>query len=127
MKKTVSKFIDLMPWILGFLFVLFLMVFSLDVIEPGVTPWQIFSGLIIHNIPVFILIIILIISRRYEIVGGITFVLLGIFFIAINVIGNIYDPWYISLLISLIVAVPSFLIGILFMRKWRIKKRLNLV
>jgi len=47
--------------------------FSLDVFDGTSGFWQILLGLFMHNIPVFFLVIILWMSWKYEIVGGIAF------------------------------------------------------
>lgn len=87
------------------------------------TLWQTLSGLLMHNIPVFILAIALWISWRYEIVGGIIFTLAGLLYtvrILIN-IGKGSFQWYMISWI-LVISGPAFLIGILFTINW-FKKR----
>jgi hypothetical protein len=81
------------------------MMFSLDVFEPGLTAGEIIMGLFMHNIPALFLLIILIISWKHEIVGGITFILAGLICIFIL-------SW------PLIIYLPAFFIGILFMINW---------
>lgn len=123
MEKKINKFVYWTPRILSIIFLLFLTVFSLDVFEPGLTAGQIALGLFMHNIPVFILAIVLWISWKYEIVGGIAFILAGIAHIVFSIIRETIDPWYIALSISLILAVPAFLIGVLFLVGWFKKKK----
>lgn len=119
MKGNINKLIYWTPRILGILFVIFLMIFSLDVFEPGLTGWQIAIGLFMHNIPALILLLILIISWRYEIVGGVTFILAGLVYILLLAMNPNFE-WY-MLSWSLIIAGPAFLIGILFIINWRKK------
>lgn len=121
MEKKINKFIYWTPRILGIVFVLFLMVFSLDVFEPGLTAWQIALGLFMHNIPALFLLIILIISWKHEAVGGIVFILAGIAYIVLTAVRS-QLPWYIVFSWSLILAGPAFFIGILFIVNW-LKKR----
>ncbi len=93
--------------------------FSLDVISPELSFWQIVVGLFIHNIPAFILLAVLLISWKYEIVGGVAFILAGILYVGImltNMLRNSFE-WY-MLSYSLIIAGPAFLIGILFILNW---------
>lgn len=113
-------FIYWSPRILSILFIIFLAMFSLDVISPELSWGEIIIGLLMHNIPVLLLIILLIAAWKYEIVGFITFVLAGLLYIIISV--NAEIPWYLSLFRSMIIAGPAFLIGILFMINW-FKKR----
>jgi len=119
MKKGINKFIYWTPKILGTLFALFLMMFSLDVFEPGLTAWQIAIGLLIHNIPALFLLIILIISWRHEIVGGIVFILVGLLYILMLVMNSKLE-WY-MLSWSVTIAGPAFLTGILFIISWHKK------
>ncbi len=109
-----------MPRILGIIFILFLMMFSLDVFELRLTGWQIVMGLLMHNIPTLFLLIILIISWKHEIVGGIVFILAGVFYIIMLTMQPTFE-WY-MLAWSAIIAGPSLLTGVLFFINWR-KKR----
>jgi hypothetical protein len=96
---------------------------SLDVFSSESGFQNIVIGLFMHNIPVFILSIVLAISWKYEIVGGIVFILAGILYIAImvkNALTNSFEGYMISY--SLIVAGPAFLIGLLFITNWQQKK-----
>jgi hypothetical protein len=118
-----NKFIYWLPRILSILFILFLSLFSLDVISPELNFWQILLGLLIHNIPVLFLIIILIISWKYEIVGGIAFILAGLFYILMLAMNPKFE-WH-MLSWSVTIAGPALLIGILFILNYlnKCKKR----
>lgn len=118
--KQINKFVYWPPRILGIIFVLFLMVFSLDVFGEGLNIGQIAIGLFIHNLPALILLFFLIISWKYELVGGIVFILAGLLYIFM-LAANPKFEWY-MLSWSIIIAVPTFLVGILFMINWFKKK-----
>ena len=118
-----NKFIFWTPRILAILFILFLAMFSLDVFESASGFGEILVGLFIHNIPAMILLVVLIISWKHEIVGGIAFVLAGIAHMISSVVRADVDPWYISAAFSLIIDVPAFFIGILFLIGWRQKRK----
>jgi len=120
MKKKINKFIYWTPRILGIIFILFLMMFSLDIFEPGLTVWQIIISLFMHNIPSLILLIFLIISWKYEIVGGIVFILAGLLYNVLLAMNPNFE-WY-MLIWSLIISGPAFLVGILFLINWFKKK-----
>ena len=122
MTKKVNKFIYWIPRILAILLILFLMIFSLDVFESGLTGWQMLIGLFMHNLPSLILAIVLWISWKYEIVGGVTFIIAGIAHIIFSVARANVEPWYISFLVSLIIDVLAFFIGVLFLIGWFKKK-----
>ena len=123
MKKKISKFVYWTPRILAILLILFLMIFSLDVFEPGLTGWQIVIGLFMHILPSLILAIVLWISWKYEIVGGVAFIIAGIAHMVFSVLRVDVEPWYISSAASLIIDVPAFLVGILFLIGWFKKKK----
>lgn len=119
MEKRVNKFIYWTPRILSILFIIFLTLFSFDVFEEGKSALDIALGLFIHNIPSLILLIVLIISWKHEIVGGIVFILAGLVYV---ILVSMNQPWYIVLLWSLQIAGPAFFIGILFIINWLKKK-----
>ncbi len=73
MKQRVSAFVYWAPRVLSIMFIAFLALFSLDVITPESSLKEIIVGLIMHNIPVFIMIIVLVIAWKHEIVGAIAF------------------------------------------------------
>ena len=124
MEKKVNKFIYWTPRILSILFLLFLAMFSLDIFDANYGFWGTILGLFMHNIPVFVLLIVLVIAWRYEIVGGIAYILAGFLYIGImlrNALTNPFEGYMISY--SFIIAGPAFFIGILFLIGWFQKKR----
>ncbi|MDD5681360.1 MAG: hypothetical protein PHI59_09005 [Candidatus Omnitrophica bacterium] len=122
MKKN-NKLLFWTPRILGIMFVLFLMMFSLDVFQSGLTLWQIVVGLFMHNIPALLLLIVLVISWKHEIVGGIVFILAGLFYVLMLTIDSKFE-WY-MLSWAITIAGPAFLVGILFLMNWRNKRNLR--
>ncbi len=124
MKKKISKFIYWTPRILSIIFILFLALMSLDVISPGLSFWQIILGLFMHNIPVFILLIVLLISWKHEIVGGIAFIVAGLLYITLILIDAFINgfKWY-MLSWTIQIAGIAFFIGILFLVGWFKKKK----
>ncbi len=120
MERKVSKFVYWTPRILSILFMIFLAMFSLDAITPEASPEQIALGLLMHNLPVIALLIVLIVSWKYEIVGGIAFILAGVLYVIMT--ANAGIPWYLAFSWSPTIAGPAFFIGILFMLNWFKKK-----
>ena len=120
MKKKISKFIYWTPRILSIIFILFLALMSLDVFSGELSFWQTVLGLFMHNIPVFILLIVLLISWKYEIVGGIAFILAGLLYI-ILLFRNPFEWYMLSWAIQ--ISGIAFLIGILFFINWFKKKK----
>jgi hypothetical protein len=119
--KKISKFIYWTPRIVSILLILFLMLFSLDVFGQGYGFWGTILAFLMHNIPVFILAIILIISWKYEIVGGIAFILAGLLYIITLSLSSNFE-WY-MLSWSIIISGPAIFIGILFLINWHRKKK----
>lgn len=120
-----NKFIYWTPRILSIIFICFLALFSLDVFEPGLSAREIAIGLFMHNIPVFILLAVLLISWKREIVGGIAFILAGLLYVVMilmNVLSNSFEWYMVSWILT--IAGPAFLIGILFIINWLQKKKL---
>lgn len=112
------------PRILSIIFILFLMLFSLDVFDSNPSFWQAVLGLLIHNIPALILAAVLIVSWKYEIVGGIAFILAGLLyitFIIIDALKNQFEWYMISW--SIQISGIAFFIGALFLVGWFRKKK----
>lgn len=120
MEKKNNKFIYWTPRILSIIFIFFLALMSLDVFSPELSFWQTLGALFMHNIPTLVLLIVLLVSWKYEIVGGVGFILAGLLYIII-LMRNPFE-WY-MIFWSLQIAGPAFLIGILFLIGWFKKKK----
>jgi len=101
-----KKFIYWLPRILGALFALFISMFALDAFGGGVPFIEAVVSFLIHLLPTYIVIAILLIAWKWEWAGGILFILAGIFyiFVANNVLWSAYA----------VIAGPPILIGTLF-------------
>lgn len=121
MKKKISKFVYWTPRIFSIVFLCFLVLFSFDVIGQGYGFWGTIFAFLMHNIPVFILLAVLLISWKHEIVGGIAFILAALLYLFFSI--QRAPEWYIALSWSMIIAGPAFFIGILFLINWKRKKR----
>ena len=119
----ISRFVYWTPRILAIVFILFLAMFSLDIFDNNYTFWEIVLGLFMHNIPTFILLIVLLISWRYEIVGAVAFILAGILYIVWLLMSQKLE-WY-MLFWVLQIAGPTFLVGILFWVNWKKRKQVR--
>lgn len=120
-----NKFVYWAPRILSIILVLFLTIFSWDVFDENLGFWQTVLGLLIHNIPALLLAVIIWISWKYEIVGGVAFIIAGIAHMVFSILRVDFEPWYISSAFSLILDGPAFLIGILFLIGWTKKKKIT--
>ena len=94
------------PRITSIVFATFLSLFALDIFNEGYNFKDTLIALLIHLVPTYIVIIFLIIAWRWENIGGILSIGLSFFYLITNRGGG------------LILFVPLFLIGILFMFSW---------
>jgi len=122
MVTKINKFVLWTPRILSIMLVLFLTIFSWDVFDENSGFWQTVLALLIHNIPALLLAVIIWISWKYEIVGGIAFIIAGIVHLVSSILRVDAEPWYITSAFSLIIDLPAFIIGTLFLIGW-FKKR----
>jgi len=120
MKQAVKKSLFWMPRILGILFAVFVSIFAFDVFDEGYGFWKTILALLIHLIPTGLILLALIIAWRWEWVGGILFIALGIWYIIAF--------WGRFILISYImISGPLFLIAILFLVNWLYRRDLRKV
>lgn len=124
MDNKINAFVYWIPRVVSILFIVFLALFSLDVFGQGYSFWETVVGLFMHNIPSLILLVVLIISWKREIVGGVAFIAAGLLYVTMILKNALTNPfeWY-MLSYSVIIAGPAFAIGILFMMNWRQKNR----
>ncbi len=115
MENNISKSLYWTPRILSIIFICFLALMSLDVFGSGLNFWQTVVALVMHNLPALFLLIVLIISWKYEIVGGVGFILAGLVYIAL-LMRNPFEWYMLSWAIQ--IAGVAFLIGILFLIGW---------
>ncbi|RJX26456.1 MAG: hypothetical protein C4537_02520 [Acholeplasma sp.] len=111
-----NKVILWTPRVLSIVLILLMFMLSLDVFESDEVWYLIAAGFLIHNIPVFVLTLALIISWKHPLVGAFIFIAAGIFYSIFMLIRGELDM--IGAILSL--GVPAILIGILF---WLSKKR----
>jgi len=124
MKKIISIF-HWVPRVICILAILFVSLFAADAFEPGLTIWQQFGSFFIHLIPSFILLAFLIIAWKWEKIGGIIFIVIGLllspFIFQHNY--NMNHSIGMSLGIILMITFPFVIVGILFIVSHLIKKK----
>lgn len=94
-----KNFLYWLPRVLSVLFIIFISVFALDVF--GEPKW--FLALIMHLVPSFVLIILTAIAWKNERLGGSLFIAAGL----LTLVFSVFE--------SLIISVPTMIIGILFL------------
>jgi len=111
-----SRLIYWLPRIICILAISFVSIFALDAFDPNLTIWQQIQGFAMHLIPSFILLLILLIAWKWELVGGIIFLLIGIGLSPFIYIHNfrMNGSVSMSLWIILTITFPFILVGVLF-------------
>jgi hypothetical protein len=109
MRQPFKRLLFWSPRIICILFALFLSLFALDVFGESHGVWKTILALSIHLIPTYIVIAVLIASWRWEWIGGILFIFLGILYFAM---------WHGHWSAYLIISGPLFVLGGLFFLNW---------
>ena len=115
--ETKEMIIHWSPRILGIGAILLVSMFSLDAFEPGLPLSRQLLNFMIHLIPSYVLLILLVIGWKKPYVGGILFVIAGVIlspFVYILNYNRTHSVW-ISLTIILMITVPFLVVGILFL------------
>ena len=82
--------------------------------------WQTALALLMHLIPTFIMVAVLVVSWRREWIGGILFIVLGVLYV-VWARGRPFAVWFNFAGI----AGPPLLIGVLFLLNWRYRAELR--
>lgn len=108
-----------LPRIICILAILFISIFAADAFEQGL------SAVLIHLIPSFVLLAFLIVAWKWEYIGGIIFILIGLgftpFVFMLNYNRN-HSIW-LSLNTILVITFPFIVVGILFIVSHLLKRK----
>jgi len=107
-----AKIVHWAPRVASMLIILFISLFSLDVFEMQGSPLELLGGFLVHNIPSFILILILIFAWKRPVVGFVAYLVAAVAFVI-----RFGRPFFEGNL--LIFALPILLISGLFLADWR--------
>lgn len=118
MKPATRQLVFWSPRVLTILFAVFLSLFALDVFDHAHGFWQTFAALMMHLVPTWIVLVVLAVSWRWEWVGTVLYVALGLFYAYIAV-GRGHPEW------TLVISVPLFLVGGLFLLGWAKRKEIR--
>ncbi|MBM3325861.1 MAG: hypothetical protein FJY65_02600 [Calditrichaeota bacterium] len=119
MTPLVKKTLFWTPRVLCILFALFLMMFSLDVLAGNPNLKDAVIGLIMHNIPVFALLIVLWFAWRWEWVGAVIFPAVGVFYI-------VWGWGRIHISAFFLISGPLFVVGLLFLLNWIYRNKIRI-
>jgi hypothetical protein len=123
--KNSIRIIHWIPRIICILAILFVSMFALDAFEPGLSFWKQVLGFMIHLIPSFILIALLILAWKMELLGGIIFMAIGLGLSPFVYIMNyrMNHSVMMSLGIILSITIPFAIVGLLFIISHFLKKK----
>jgi hypothetical protein len=123
--KTSTKVFFWLPRIVAILAILFISLFAMDSFSPDLTPGKQLLGFAIHLIPSIILLIILVVAWKWEIIGGIIFIVIGAglspFIFSKNFQVN-HSVWM-SIIVILGITIPLIVVGILFIISYFKRKK----
>ena len=123
--KIKIKFFHWLPRILCILAILFVGMFALDAFSPGRSFWEQVGGFFMGLIPSLALTIFLLIAWKWEKIGGIIFILIGLA-TSPFIFNHNYQMNHsvgMSLSIILMINLPFVIVGILFLLNSFLKKR----
>jgi hypothetical protein len=114
-KSMLLLFLHWTPRILCIVFALITGLFSFDVFGQETNFWKTLIAFIIHLIPTFIIIAILILSWKLPWIGGISFIAMGI----------AYLIWFAQRSQSHFIDFLLFITAILFLLSWLFRKNIR--
>jgi len=124
--ETSIRVFHWLPRIICILAILFVSLFAADAFASGLTIWQQLGGFLIHLIPSFILLAFLIVAWKWEFIGGIIFVVIGLVTSPLVFILN-HNRNQLSIGASLknvlMITFPFIIVGVLFIISNSLKKK----
>ena len=120
-----SKIYFWLPRIICILAILYISIFALDAFQPNLTVWQQIGAFLMHLIPSFILMALLLIAWKWEYTGGIIFMIIGLGLSPIVFMHNYnmnHTVW-LSLGIISSITLPFAVVGLLFIMSYFHKKK----
>ena len=123
--KTSIKILHWAPRIIGMLAIVFVSSFAADSFASEQTFSQQVSDFLMHLIPSFVLLGILIISWRWEFAGGILFTGVGIGLTPFIFLRNYHLNHSVGVSLGIVMAItfPFIVAGVLFIASYFIKKK----
>ena len=119
-RKPGQQFLYWAPRVLCIVFAAFISMFAMDVFGEGKGVWETTLDLMMHLIPTFVIVGVLVVSWRREWVGGVLFIALGLLYV-VWAWGRFPFATY------LLIAGPLAVTGILFLLNWRYRADLRAV
>jgi hypothetical protein len=111
MNGLTQKILYWSPRLLAIAYILFLGIFALDVFAEGYGFWETMLNFLIHLIPNFVLLTLLLIAWKWEWFGALFFALCGLFYL-VATWGKVGIEAY------LLIIVPLCVLALLFLADW---------
>ncbi|MCK9638702.1 MAG: hypothetical protein M0R39_02245 [Prolixibacteraceae bacterium] len=123
--KNLAYWFHWIPRVLCILAILFLSMFALDSFAPGLSVWEQIRDFLIHLIPSYVLIAILVVAWKWEKIGGIILMVVGLGFSPSIFLLNYHRSGsiWIALGIVLVINLPFILTGALFVLSNYLRKK----
>jgi hypothetical protein len=105
--------------------ILFISMFAADAFAPDHTIWQQLGDFLMHLIPSFILLALLLVAWKWEFIGGVIFTLIGIGLSPVIFQHNyaMNESVSMSLMVILMITFPFIVVGVLFIISHFMKKK----
>ena len=107
MNRLTKRMLYWTPRVLCIAFAIFISIFALDVFGERLPFWRMLLALFMHLVPTFVLLGLLAIAWKWEWVGGVGFIGLGVYYYVWMTHGRYF-----------LVALPALVIGLLFFANW---------
>lgn len=117
MATTTGQLLLWSPRVLGILVSLFIGMFALDAFSQGKPFLEALADFVIHLIPAFILLALVILSFRWQWIGGVAFIGLAVVYAVTMSKGRL--DWMLT------ISAPLLVVGALFMWSWFRHNRLQ--
>lgn len=117
MKPSIKQTMFWVPRILAVLFALFISLFAFDVFEEGYSFWETVLALLMHLIPTGMVLLALLIAWRWEWVGAVLFIGLGLFYL-FEFPGQYWSAY-------VVISGSLFVLGALFLVNWWYRAELH--
>ena len=118
MNKHVKQLLFWTPRVVCILFAAFLSLFALDVFSEETGFWEELLALLIHLVPVYMVVFVLVVAWKREWIGAILFPALAVLYVVLSG-GRQHWSAYAAISGSLIV------IGVLFLLNWKYRVQLK--
>jgi hypothetical protein len=113
-----KRFLYLAPRILGVLMAIFISLFALDVFDGGYSFWRAVGAFLVHLLPTYLVIIALVLAWRWEWIGAMVFIGLGVFYV-------VWGWGRFPLAAYFAISGPLVVIGVLFLLNWLFRGQLR--